>query len=155
MYTYREFQDEFYHPRKLFKIAIQAGREVAHGIPVPDQLGWLISFPVVFVPMLTIAIAYANGYYLTFMGLWSVERIGVYGERLWRSRLVEYWRRYVPEKYRKRIEAKVPETDIEKRMRVEEKERKLKKLEQLQKQRGTGQKNVKKDAKSGRSFKDN
>lgn len=155
MYSYRDVQDDFYHPRILFSITVQGGREVAHGFPVPDQLGWLLSFPLVFLPLLTVALAYANGYYVTLGALWVAERIGVWLERLWRQELVDYWEEYVPIEYRERIEDAVPEMRIGEQMRKEEKERKLERLKEQREERGSGQTNVTKSSEGSRSFKDN
>lgn len=155
MESYRHFQDDLYHPKLLFKIAFQFGDEVAHAFPAPDQLGWLVSFPLVFVPFLSIAVAYANGYYVTIGFLWVGEKITIRLERLWHNRLVEYWEEYVPQKYREAVEEVMPDVEVEAHVTEEEQERRREKLRKQLEERGKGQKNVTKDSDDGISFKNN
>lgn len=153
MDSYGEFQEDFYHPLVLFKLSLKGGREVAHGVPFPDQLGWLLSFPLVFLPLFVIALAYANGYYLTLGTLWATERAGMYLEQVWRTHLVEYWEEYVPAEYREPIEEAMPETRFEERVTEAERKRREQKRKEMEAKRGQGQKNVKKEGDDGMSFK--
>lgn len=74
MDSYRSFHDELYEPVELFRLAYRFASEIAHAFPTPDQVAWLLSFPVVFVPLVVMAVSYAIGFYLTLAALYGLSR---------------------------------------------------------------------------------
>lgn len=93
----RDLESDLYRPRVLFEISFQLGKEVAHAIPVPDQLGWLLSAPLILFPFSVVAVAYAIGYVIVFQALVLGERVFVLLERFWYKFLRERWIDVVPE----------------------------------------------------------
>lgn len=66
---------DFYEPRVLFELGIRWGRDVGHAIPGDDGVTWLASGPLVTIPILLITLAYANGYYTTYLMLAIVDTV--------------------------------------------------------------------------------